>query len=264
MVQKRMKPTGGENQGAPQRQSKSDRDPLTTILVGVALVLTAAIAAIAVDVWLLPVAENSVTAIPTLLPSRRPATPAPSQSTTSPSPPPGPSPTPAPRTLPTPATYAAPVRIRVPTLGIDRPIVEVPLTYDVRSKTWKRDYDRLFRRGKQDLVGHHSDSAAPGQPGNTILVGHNYGYGVNAVFQRLGRLKIGQQVEVVNDTGRAFTYRVTSVRTVPWTKKTQQELSAHQLYLAVDGPERLTLVTCGGSSWAPFPNRVYVVAEPAP
>jgi LPXTG-site transpeptidase (sortase) family protein len=142
--------------------------------------------------------------------------------------------------------------------------VEVPLTYDVRSKTWVRDYDQLFRRGKPDLVGHYGGSASPGQPGNTILVGHNYGYGVNAVFQRLGRLKTGQEVEVINATGQSFSYRVTEVRTVAWTKKNQQELSAHQLYLSVDGLERLTLVTCGGSSWAPFPDRVYVVAEPVP
>jgi LPXTG-site transpeptidase (sortase) family protein len=99
--------------------------------------------------------------------------------------------------------------------------------------------------------------------GNTILVGHNYGYGVNGVFLRLGRLKTGQQVEVVNAAGQTFTYEVTEVTQIPWTTKDQQQLLSHQQYLSVGGAERLTLVTCGGSSWAPFPDRVYVVAYPA-
>jgi LPXTG-site transpeptidase (sortase) family protein len=96
-----------------------------------------------------------------------------------------------------------------------------------------------------------------------ILVGHNYGHGVNGVFLQLGRLKIGQQVEVVNATGQIFSYRVTELTSVSWTKKDQEQLLKHQDYLSVDGAERLTLVTCGGSNWAPFPNRVYVVADPA-
>ena len=141
--------------------------------------------------------------------------------------------------------------------------MEVPLAYDSRAQTWTQDYDQLFRDGKPDLVGHYAGSAAPGQPGNTILVGHNYGYGVNGVFVRLGNLKAGQQVEVVNADGQTFTYRVTEVVSVAWTKKTEEELLHHQPYLSAGGSERLTLVTCGGRNWAPFPKRVYAVAVPA-
>jgi LPXTG-site transpeptidase (sortase) family protein len=113
-------------------------------------------------------------------------------------------------------------------------------------------------------VGHYGGSTSPGEPGNTILVGHNYGYGINGVFLRLGQLEAGQQMEVVNAIGQIFTYRVTEVTNVRWTVRDQQQLANHQSYLTVDGPERLTLVTCGGSCWAPFPERVYVVAEPIP
>jgi LPXTG-site transpeptidase (sortase) family protein len=159
---------------------------------------------------------------------------------------------------------AAAVRIRIPAIGVDRTIIEVPLTYDSRSKTWTRDYSRLFRSAGKDLVGHWGGSSLPGQPGNTILVGHNYGYGYNGVFLKLAHLKVGQQVEVLDATGRAFAYRVREVTSVPWSKKNQQELTQHLPYLSIEGPERLTLVTCGGSTWAPFPDRVYVVADPAP
>ena len=233
-------------------------DPLTALLVASAFFLTAAIAALAADLWLRP--ANGSAALhasppraPVSLVLAAPAEPTPA---------PTPSPLPTPSPSPTAMTYPAAVRIRIPAIGVDRSIIEVPLTYDARSKTWKRDYKTLFRSGKKDLVGHHSGSASPGQPGNTILVGHNHGYGVKGVFLRLGRLKHGQQIQVVNATGQIFTYRVATVASVSWTTKDQQQLMRHQDYLAVEGAERMTLVTCGGSRWAPFPNRVYVVANP--
>lgn len=236
-------------------------DPPTTLLLWLAIVLTAAIAALGVDLYRWPAPETPLAQLsvtrgppPTAIPS--PVEPTPTLTPTL-----APTPTPAPSPSPTP--LPGPVRIRIPAIGVDRSIVEVPLAYDARSHTWQRDYDRLFRRGKPDLVGHIDRSASPGQPGNTILVGHNYGYGVTGVFLRLGRLKVGQQVEVVNSAGQSFAYQVTDVISVRWTKKSEQELLSHQSYLAVEGAERLTLVTCGGSSWAPFPNRVYVVAVPA-
>jgi LPXTG-site transpeptidase (sortase) family protein len=155
------------------------------------------------------------------------------------------------------------VRLRIPALDIDRSIVEVPLTYDSSSDTWVRDLEQLFPEGRQDLVGHYVGSATPGQPGNMILVGHNYGHRTKGVFVRLEQIDVGQQVEVVNALGQTFIYRVRQVMRVPWSEQSQQELLEHQAYLSVDGPERLTLVTCGGSVWKPFPLRVYVVADPA-
>jgi len=228
-----------------------DTDRLTTILVWVAFALIAAIAALSVDLWLQPegaspAAQASALGDPDSLGLVSPVDLTPS---------PGPS--------PTPAEYAAAVRIRIPAIGVDRSIVEVPLAYDPSSEDWTRDVEQLFRPGRQDLVGHFVGSASPGQPGNMILVGHNYGYGVNGVFLRLGRLEAGQQVEVVNAAGETFTYRVTEVSRVRWVEKAEQELLVHQTYLSLKGPERLTLVTCGGSAFAPFPERVYVLAAPA-
>ena len=233
-------------------------DPLTALLVGLAFILTAASAALGLDLWLRPASGGSVQQAsarrePVSLAFAAPLEPTPTSS-----------PSPAPSPAPTAKTYPPAVRIRIPAIGVDRSIVEVPLTYDAQSQGWERDYKQLFRQGKKDLVGHHSGSASPGQPGNTILVGHNYGYGVNGVFLRLGRLKPGHHIEVVNATGQIFSYRVENVTSVSWTTKDQEQLLKHQDYLAVEGAERLTLVTCGGSRWAPFPHRVYVVANPVP
>jgi LPXTG-site transpeptidase (sortase) family protein len=248
-----MKRAAIEMQSVQKGFSRLGTDPLTTILVGLALCLTAAVVALSIDLWLRP--QKGVAVVQALA-AKEPAR----LTLASPV---EPTLTPMPSPSPTVTNYPAAVRIRIPVIAVDRSIVELPLTYDPRTKSWERDYDQLFRQGKKDLVGHYGGSASPGQPGNTILVGHNYGYGVNGVFLRLGRLEVGQQVEVVNAAGQTFTYRVTEVTSVPWAKKNEQELMKHQPYLSVEGPERLTLVTCGGSTWAPFPNRVYVVADPA-
>jgi len=245
-----MKRAGGKNRGGQTSVGRPGTDLATAALVGLAFFLAAAVAALGVDLWLWPEKESRVAqaAAPTEPARLVVASPL--------------APTPAPSPEPTPTPCPAAVRIRIPSLGVDRSIIEVPLTYDPHSKTWERDYGQLFRQGRKDLVGHYGGSASPGEPGNTILVGHNYGYGVNGVFVRLGRLKVGQQVEVVNATGQTFVYRVTEVTSIAWTENDRQALLAHQAYLSVEGRERLTLVTCGGSNWAPFPDRVYVVADP--
>jgi sortase (surface protein transpeptidase) len=95
-----------------------------------------------------------------------------------------------------------------------------------------------------------------------ILVGHNYGYGFNGVFVGLPRLKPGQKVYVVNKAGQTFTYQVKSVSRVKWRTKSLGELTQHLKFLSPGGPEHLTLVSCAGADIEPFPERVYVVAEP--
>lgn len=158
----------------------------------------------------------------------------------------------------------APVRIHIPDLGVTRSVVNVPAVLDPSTGTVTRDVERLFRPGRKDLVGHWGGSSIPGQTGNMILVGHNYGIGYSGVFVRLGRLKAGQKVHVTDAAGTSFTYVVETVERLKWRKKNPKELEAHWEYLSPSGPERLTLVTCGGANIEPFPDRIYVVAYPVP
>jgi LPXTG-site transpeptidase (sortase) family protein len=173
---------------------------------------------------------------------------------------PGPTSTPSPTLLPP----VPPVQIRIPAIGVTRSILELPQAQDPKTGAWTLDVSVLFRSRGKDLVGHWAGSSYPGQEGNTILVGHNYGYGATGVFLKLGSLKAGQEVQVVNEAGETFVYRVRTVAYVAWRDKDLDELMQHAAYLATDGPERLTLVTCGGSNRAPFPERIYVVADPVP
>jgi LPXTG-site transpeptidase (sortase) family protein len=172
-----------------------------------------------------------------------------------------PVPTPTPTPTPTPLPPPEPIQIRIPALGVRRSIVTLPRIRDPRTGAWTWNTDSLFRRGRSDLVGHWVGSAYPGQEGNMVLAGHNYGYGYNGVFVRLGSMRPGQKVVVVDSVGQTFQYTVTQVKRLKWRSKDFRELTQHLSLLSPGGPERVTLVSCAGADIEPFPERIYVVAE---
>lgn len=167
-----------------------------------------------------------------------------------------------PTSRPTSLPSSPPVKIRIPALRVTRSIIHLARVRDRSSGAWTWNTDRLFRSGRMDLVGHSEGAANPGQEGNMILVGHNYGIGYSGVFVGLRRLKPGDKVQVVSKAGETFTYRVKTVQRVKWQRKNFGELTQHLNFLAVGGQERLTLVSCTGADFEPFPERIYVVAEP--
>lgn len=156
------------------------------------------------------------------------------------------------------------VQIQIPALGVKRSIIELPIIIDPSTGQETQDVESLLKAGRRDLVGHWQGSAYPGLGGNIILVGHNYRYRSNGVFLRLGSLRTGHKIHIVTEAGLTFTYKVKSVQRVRWQKKDTAETLQHWKFLSPDGPERLTLVTCAGSTASPFPERLYVVAEPVP
>ena len=174
---------------------------------------------------------------------------------------PTPTPTATPKPTSTPLPPPRPVHIRIPALGVTRSIITLPRVRDRETGAWTWNPSTLFRSGRSDLVGHWQGSDFPGEQGNTVLVGHNYGYGYNGVFVRLGSLRAGHEVYVVNSAGETFTYRVTSVDRIKWRQQSFGELTQHLAFLATGGEERVTLVSCAGAEIEPFPERVYVVAK---
>lgn len=173
-----------------------------------------------------------------------------------------PTPLPTPTVTPTPTPPPRPVQIRIPAIGVKSAVVEVPLVENARTGITDWAIDRLFRPGQKDLVGHLAGTSLPGQPGNAVLGGHNYGVGFNGVFVHLGRLRKGDRVVVVNEHGEQLTYQVVSTERVKWRRQTFKELVRHLEYLAATDDERLTLMSCGGANIEPFPERIYVVAKP--
>lgn len=82
-----------------------------------------------------------------------------------------------------------PTRVVVPSAGIDAPVVEVGVVLEGGEAKWETSWT---------AVGHHLDSAMPGQPGNMVLSGHvsvaNRAH--RAWFATLNRVREGDVVEV--------------------------------------------------------------------
>lgn len=132
-----------------------------------------------------------------------------------------------------------PVRIDVPALGIDVPVLPVQAPGGV-----------LDPPSDPFELGWWSDGSEPGQPGATLVTGHTVHNGPGAL-NNLGRLRPGDLV-TVRTLAKVITYRVTVV-----TKYSQAALARRsQEVFAQDGPSRLVLVTC--TDWT---GRVYLSNE---
>lgn len=91
-----------------------------------------------------------------------------------------------------------------------------------------------------DRVGWYRFGSGPGQAGTTVLAAHIAYDGVDGVFRSLDAAAAGDEVVVTSEDGTATTYRITGVEIYD-----KQALPAE--VFASAGPERLALVTCGGS-----------------
>ena len=125
----------------------------------------------------------------------------------------------------------APVRVRVPGIGLDAAVRPVGV-----------GAERQMRLPDDPRVlGWYRFGPAPGGEGSVVLAGHvdsrRYGVGPLAALQTVG---VGDRVEVVTGPGRVRTYRVDSIE-----RFDRQALPAE--VFARTGPERLRVVTCTGS-----------------
>ena len=96
-----------------------------------------------------------------------------------------------------------------------------------------------------------------------MLIGHNFNRGIYhwlGVFHSLHTMKPQDIVYLASESDEVFTYQVERVEKVPWRSYNSDAL-AHIVRLSPTRDETLTLVTCGGANFAPFPSRIYVIAR---
>jgi hypothetical protein len=146
---------------------------------------------------------------------------------------------------------AVPVRLEVPVIGLKAAIVPVGVEPHSRSMEVPADVD---------LVGWYRFSAAPGQPGSSVLIGHvdSWTQGQGAFF-RLRELRVGSLILLRTDNGTVRRYRVQARRSYP--KGHLPDLVFRQ-----SGPSGLALITCGGAFDAAarqYADNVVVYGVPA-
>ena len=158
----------------------------------------------------------------------------PAQPVTSHSASPSVSPTPTPTSTP-----SRPVKLLIPSIGVDAAIEvagvdannNIATPQDSRNAAW------------------YSGSVLPGESGNAFIEGHlNWYTGpgrtgpvVPRVFWSLGKVKNGDQVQIVQENGTILTFQVDRTYTLDHDDK-----ASGDSLLKHDGPPTITLETCSG------------------
>lgn len=149
-------------------------------------------------------------------------------------PPAGPSatPTPAPSAAPA-APVAAPVSVSIPAIDVDSELLHLGLNPD---GTLEVPQGPDF-----DTAAWYDGSPRPGEVGPAVIEGHVSGVRGPSVFFDLGRLVVGDLVEVTREDGTVATFEVYDVQQFP-----KDSFPTVQVYGATAGPE-LRVITCGGT-----------------
>ncbi|MDO0928443.1 class F sortase [Streptomyces sp. TG1A-8] len=139
---------------------------------------------------------------------------------------------PRPAPPPRPLARSRPTSLRIPSLGIDAPVVAVRLDGDRQLATPPVDRPRL--------VGWYEGGPTPGEPGTAVAVGHRDTRTGPAVFAALAQVEPGRRIEARRADGRTAVYTVDRVKVFDKAGFPDEEV-----YGPVRRPE-LRVLTCGG------------------
>jgi len=127
---------------------------------------------------------------------------------------------------------STPVRIRIPSIGVDAPVTGERLGPGRRLSV-PSDTDR-------NLAGWFQDGPAPGTAGNAIMLGHVDTFSGPAVFYNLGSLHKGQEVDVTRNDHSTAVFSVDAIAVYA-----KDDFPSQKVYGPTNRPE-LRLITCGG------------------
>lgn len=129
------------------------------------------------------------------------------------------------------APVAAPVRVSVPSVGIDVEVVALGLEPD-GSMQVPSDFA---------VAGWYADGPEPGEPGAAVVAGHVDSYEGPAAFFPLRHVEPGALIVVATADGQRLDFVVEKVTQHPKTA-----FPTDAVFAPTTGPT-LRLVTCGGS-----------------
>jgi hypothetical protein len=128
---------------------------------------------------------------------------------------------------------ARPTRIRIPSIGVDAPLMGVGLGDNGQIQTPPL--------GDKNLAAWYDGSASPGTDGTSVVVGHVDNMSGPAVFFGLGALKKGKLIEIPRADGTTAVFSVYGVEVFP-----KSGFPSERVYGDTGRPE-LRVITCGGS-----------------
>jgi LPXTG-site transpeptidase (sortase) family protein len=145
-----------------------------------------------------------------------------------------------------------PVRLKIPAINLDIPVL--PATW---RKVLYEGYVFDQWKAPKYAGGWQADSAQLGNPGNTVINGHNNEFG--EVFKNLDQVQVGDLI-LAYSLDREFTYVVSNKMVLLEEGESSQQRVENAGWIGKSNDERLTLVTC----WPYDTNthRLIIVARP--
>ncbi|MFF4211026.1 class F sortase [Streptomyces sp. NPDC001796] len=135
----------------------------------------------------------------------------------------------------TPLKQALPLRVDIPDLSVQAPVVARGL--DAQGAVDPPPFD------EPGVVAWYQGGVTPGAAGTALFVGHVDTRSKPAVFYRIGTLRPGAAVRVVRDDGKVAEFTVESVEVL-----SRDHFDARQAYGQREpGRAELRLITCGGT-----------------
>ena len=130
---------------------------------------------------------------------------------------------------PAPIRAFTPVKLEIPKIGVDAPVIPV----------WTYEDGRMAEPKTAHEVGWWAGRKAG--KGNLLLDGHHDWNGRTGSFYRLPELQPGDEIHVRgNDETKVLTYRIV------WVKNYDRNIDATDL-LGNENGQVATLITCGGT-----------------
>ncbi|MGW7402528.1 class F sortase [Streptomyces sp. NPDC054833] len=128
--------------------------------------------------------------------------------------------------------FAAPDRVRIPSIRVDAPIISVGLD----SNGW------VGAPPPEDpnLAGWFTGAVSPGEKGTAVIVGHVDNKQGPAVFYGLGSLKKGNRIEVARKDGKTAVFEIYGIEVFA-----KNNFPGDRVYGSKGTPE-LRVITCGG------------------
>ena len=144
-----------------------------------------------------------------------------------------------------------PVRLIIPAIGVNANVQSV-------GNWWRVPTDMGIPTNFTDVAWYNL-GPKPGEPGSAVIDGHLDGATVQqAVFYNLGKLKPGDDVQVVDNTGKTLHFTVVA------TKFYDASASTTEIFNNDPSKIRLNLITCAGD-WiktaGQYDQRVVVFTE---
>ncbi|MGW1224605.1 class F sortase [Streptomyces sp. NPDC002530] len=141
---------------------------------------------------------------------------------------------------------SAPVRIRIPAIRVDAPMMRLGLGPDGSLD--------VPPAGNTDIVGWYKDGTPPGAKGTAIVAGHVDNADGPSVFYDLGAMKKGSAVEVLRQDGRTAVFTLDAIEVYE-----NEDFPDRRVYGASEHAS-LRLITCGGGFSSATGYRGNVVA----